>query len=80
MIWKSYLNLYAGESVKIKPGHLVVLVLHKATSQKYYFPGMFNLVRGFVKCYLEGQNMKKKTDGARVQEFIIQNIGKRNHG
>ena len=29
MIWKSYLNLYAGEGVKIKPGHLVVVTYTK---------------------------------------------------
>ena len=35
---------------------------------------MVNLVREFVECYLEGQNMKMKTDHARVQEFIIQKL------
>ena len=66
MIWKSYLNLYAGESVKIKPGHLVVVILYETTTQKYYFPVLVNQVREFVECCLEGQSMKRKTDGSRV--------------
>ena len=56
VIWKSYLNLYAGESVKIKPGDLMVVILHKTTTQKYYFPGMVNLVRESVECCLEVQS------------------------
>ena len=28
MIWRSYLNLYAGDSVKIKPGDLVMVILY----------------------------------------------------
>ena len=60
MIWRSYLNLYAGRSVKIKPGDLMVVILYKTTSQKYYFPGMVNLVKEFVECCI---------DGSRVQEF-----------
>ena len=60
MIWKSYFILYAGESVKIKPGPLVVVISHKMTTQKYYFPWMLNLVREFVECCLEGQGMKGK--------------------
>ena len=70
MICKSYLIFYAGESVKIKPGPLVVDILHKTTTQKYYFPGMVNLVREFVACCLEGQSMQRKTDGSGVQDTI----------
>ena len=52
MIWKSYLNLYAGESVKIKPGDLMVVILYETTRQNYYFPGMVNLVKEFVECHM----------------------------
>ena len=38
MIWKSYLILNAGESVKVKPGYLMVVILYKSTIQEYYFP------------------------------------------
>ena len=52
MIWKSYLNLYASESVKIKPGDLMVVILYETTTQNYYFPGMVNLVKEFVECHM----------------------------
>ena len=32
MFWKSYLNLNAGESVKIKPGDLMVVILYETTT------------------------------------------------
>ena len=32
MIWRSYLNLYAGESVRIKPGYLVMVILYETTT------------------------------------------------
>ena len=49
MIWRSYLNLYAGRSVKIKTGDLMVVIV-ETTTQKYYFPGMVNLMRESVEC------------------------------
>ena len=49
MIRISYLNLYAGESVKIKPGDLMVVILYETTTQKYCFPGMVNLMRKSVE-------------------------------
>ena len=64
MIWKSYLNLYASRSVKIKSGDLMVVILYETTTQKYYFPGMVNLVKEFVECCI---------DGSRVQEVSIEN-------
>ena len=70
MIWRSYLNLYAGEIVKIKPGDLMVVALYKITTQKY-FPGMVNLVRESVECCLEGQSMKRKTDGSETIVRIV---------
>ena len=71
MIWRSYLNLYAGESVKSKPGDLMVVIL-ETTTQKYYSPGMVNLVKESVECCI---------DGSRVNEVSFQNtIGNRNHG
>ena len=67
MIWKSYLNLYAGESVKIKPGYLMVVILYETTTQNYYFPGMVNLVKEFVECHMS--NDMSCHDSLRVQEF-----------
>ena len=43
MIWKSYVNLCAGESGKVELGNLMM---------KYYFPEVVNLVKEFVECYM----------------------------
>ena len=43
MIWKSYVNLCAGESEKMESENLIM---------KYYFPRMINLVKEFVDCYM----------------------------
>ena len=43
MIWKSYVNLYAGESEKVVLGNLIM---------KYYFPEVVNLVKECVECYM----------------------------
>ena len=48
-------------------GHPGVIKLYDTIKQRYYFPGMFNLVRKFVECCLECQSMKGKTDGPRIQ-------------
>ena len=48
-------------------GHPGVIKLYDTMKQRYYFPGMFNLVREFVECCLECQSMKGKTDGPRIQ-------------
>ena len=48
-------------------GHPGVIKLYDTIRQKYYFPGMFNLVREFVECCLECQSMKSKNDGPRSQ-------------
>ena len=48
-------------------GHPGVIKLYDTIRQKYYFPGMFNLVREFVECCLESQSMKSKNDGPRIQ-------------
>ena len=48
-------------------GHPGVFKLYDTIKQRYYFPGMFNLVREFVECCLECQSMKGKTDGPRIQ-------------
>ena len=47
-------------------GHPGVVKLYETIRQKYYFPGMFNLVREFVECCLECQSMKRKTNGPRI--------------
>ena len=43
MIWKSYVNLCAGESEKVVLRNLIM---------KYYFPEVVNLVKEFVECYI----------------------------
>ena len=48
-------------------GHPGVIKLYDTIKQKYYFPGMFNLVREFVECCLACQSMKSKNDGPRIQ-------------
>ena len=48
-------------------GHPGVIKLYDTIKQRYYFPGMFNLVKEFVECCLECQSMKGKTDGPRIQ-------------
>ena len=48
-------------------GHPGVIKLYDSIKQRYYFPGMFNLVREFVECCLECQSMKGKTDSPRIQ-------------
>ena len=48
-------------------GHPGVIKLYDTIKQRYYFPGMFNLVREFVECCLECQSMKGKTDSPRIQ-------------
>ena len=61
MIWRSYLNLYASDSVRMKPGYLMVVIMYETTAQKCYFPGMVDLVEESVECYLEGQRLERKT-------------------
>ena len=51
-------------------GHPGVIKLYDAIKQRYYFPGMFNLVREFVECCLECQSMKGKTE-FNMQEFHL---------
>ena len=43
IIWRSYVNLCAGESEKVELGNLIM---------KYYFPEVVNLVKEFVECYM----------------------------
>ena len=43
MIWKSYVNLCAGESGKVVLGNLIM---------KYYFPEVVNLLKECVECYV----------------------------
>ena len=43
MIWKSYVNLYAGESEKVVLGNLIM---------KYCFPEVVNLLKECVECYM----------------------------
>ena len=43
MIWKSYVNLCAGESGKVVLGNLIM---------KYYFPEVVNLLKECVECYM----------------------------
>ena len=50
-----------GESVRMKPGYLMVVIMYETTTQKYCFPGMVNLVEESMGCYLEGQRIERKT-------------------
>ena len=43
MIWKSYVNLCAGESEKVVLGNLIMT---------YYFPEVVNLLKECVECYM----------------------------
>ena len=43
MLWKSYVNLCAGESEKVVLGNLIM---------KYYFPEVVNLLKECVECYM----------------------------
>ena len=43
MVWKSYVNLCAGEREKVVLGNLIM---------KYYFPEVVNLVKEFVECFM----------------------------
>ena len=43
MIWKSYINLCAGESGKVVLGNLIM---------KYYFPEVVDLLKECVECYM----------------------------
>ena len=43
VIWKSYVNLCAGESEKVVLGNLIM---------KYYFPEVVNLLKECVECYM----------------------------
>ena len=67
MIWRSYVNLCAGESEKVVLGNLIM---------KYYFPEVVNLVKEFVECYMtiviycvmmvqKAQELNKYTNGNR---------------
>ena len=53
--------------IPLLAGHPGVVKLYDTIKQKYYFPGMFNLISEFVECCLECQSMKSKTDGPRIQ-------------
>ena len=53
--------------IPLLAGHPGVIKLYETIKQRYYFPGMFNLVREFVECCLECQSMKGKTDSPRIQ-------------
>ena len=48
------------ESVRMKAGYLMTIIMYETTTQRYYFPGMISLVEEFVECYLEGQRVGKE--------------------
>ena len=50
------------ESVRMKAGYLMMVIMYESTTQRCYFPGMFSLVEEFVECYLEGQRVEKKNE------------------
>ena len=48
------------ESVRMKAGYLMMVIMYETTTQRCYFPGMISLVEEFVECYLEGQRVEKE--------------------
>ena len=68
MIWKSYVNLCAGESEKVVLGNLIM---------KYYFPEVVNLVKEFVECYMTCHILCY--DGSKAQELNKYTNGNKNH-
>ena len=50
------------ESVRMKAGYLIVVIMYESTTRRCYFPGMFSLVEEFVECYLEGQRVEKENE------------------
>ena len=60
-----------GESVRMKPGDLMVVILYETTTQNCYFPGMVNLVEESVECYLEGQRIERKIDSSETIARIV---------
>ena len=50
------------ESVRMKAGNLMIVIMYESTSQRYYFSGMFSLVEEFVECCLEGQGVEKENE------------------
>ena len=41
-----------GESVRMNPGYLMVVIMYETTAQKCYFAEMVNLVKEFVECHM----------------------------
>ena len=59
------------ESVRIKPGYLMMVIIYQTTTLRYYFPGMVDLVEEFVECYLEGQRVEREIDGSETIARIV---------
>ena len=60
-----------GESVRMKPGYLMVVIMYETTTQRCYFPGMVDLVEEFVEYYVEGQRIERKIDGSETITRIV---------
>ena len=41
-----------GESVRMKQGYLMVVIVYETTTHRCYFPGMVNLIKEFVECHV----------------------------
>ena len=65
------MNLYAGESVRMRPGYLIVVIVYETTTQRYYFPEIGNLVEESVECYIEGQRIEMKIGGSETITRIV---------
>ena len=50
------------ESVRMKAGYSMMVIMYEGTTQRCYFSGMFSLVEEFVECYLEGQRVEKENE------------------
>ena len=40
--------------------------MYETITQRYYFPGMVDMVEESVECYLEGQRIERKIDGSKT--------------
>ena len=50
------------ESVRMKAGYLMMIIMYESTTQRWYFLRMSSLVEEFVEYYLEGQRVEKENE------------------
>ena len=45
--------------------------MYETITQRYYFPGMVDIVEESVECYLEGQRIERKINGSETIARIV---------